>query len=116
MLLNRNVYNTFLREARERPDAPAMVFPDLSFSYDKLNRLALAALLAASRLGASIVQDNEGLLVPPDLSVTHHFHTVEPERTPAAGSLLIDAEWSPSLNTQQTQAAEEHPEKPWLYV
>jgi acyl-coenzyme A synthetase/AMP-(fatty) acid ligase len=144
MLFNRNVYNAFLQEVRERPDALAIVFPEISFSYEKLNRLAmafaskmniagvganstimvqssdplvvLATLLATSRLGASIVQDNEGLLLPPELTVTHHFHTVEPERTPVAGSLLIDAEWSPALNTQQTQMAEDDPEKPWLYV
>ena len=144
MLLNQNVYNAFLRQARERPDAPAIVFPDLSFSYDKLNRLVLAfaskmntagvrakstimvqssdplvvlaTLLAASRFGASIVQDNEGLLLPPDLSVSHHFHTIEPERTPSAGSLLIDADWSPSLNAQETQEAEVDPERPWLHV
>lgn len=144
MQAKRNVYRAFIRQVQEHPDTPAIVFPDLSFSYDKLNRLAIAfadkmsnagvgkdatimvhcsdpliviaALLAASRLGASIVQDNEGLSLPPDLTVTHHFHTIEPERTPVAGSVLIDAQWSPSQNTRQTEVAEVDPEKPWLYV
>jgi acyl-coenzyme A synthetase/AMP-(fatty) acid ligase len=141
---NPNVYNAFMLQVRERSDAPAIIFPDLSFSYDKVNRLAaafaskmssagvgtsstimvqcsdplivIATLLAVSRLGASIVQDNEGLSLPPDLKVTHHFHTIEPERTPAAGSILIDTQWSPSLNPQQKEVAEVDPEKPWLYV
>lgn len=141
---DRNVYSAFLRQVHERADAPAIIFPDLSFSYDNLNRLAMAfagkmkgsgvgpnstimlqcsdpliviaALLGASRLGASIVQDTEGLALPPDLKVTHHFHTIEPERTPAPGSILIDSQWSPSANPQQTGTADVDPEKPWLYV
>ncbi len=144
MPLNGNIYGAFVREARERPGAPAIIFPEVSFSYDRMDRLAmafasrmslagvgprstimvqssdplvvLATLLATSHLGASIVQDNEGLLLPSGLSVTHYFHTVEPERTPSADSLLIDAEWSPALSPIQTPAAEEDPEKPWLYV
>ena len=141
---DRNVYNAFFRQVQERPDAPAIIFPDLSFSYDKLNRLAMAfayrmkgagvgpdfyitlqcsdplvviaALLGASRLGASTVQDSEGIDLPPDLIVTHHFHTIEPERTPAPGSILIDTQWSPSATPQHTEAADTDPEKPWLYV
>ena len=144
MSSNQSVYNAFLRKAHDQPDAPAIVFPEMSFSYDKLNRLAtafasrmsiagvganstimvqssdslvvLASLLATSRLGTSIVQDNEGLSLPPDLLVTHHFHTAEPEHTPSVASVLIDAEWSPALNPQQTPVVEEAPEKPWLYV
>lgn len=144
MQAKRNIYGALMTQVREHPDAPAIIFPDLSFSYEKLNRLAvafaskmsnagvgtnstimvqcsdplvvIATLLATSRLGASIVQDNEGLSLPPDLKVTHHFHTIEPERTPAAGSVLIDTLWGPSHNPQQTEVVEVDPDKPWLYV
>jgi len=139
-----NIYGAFMEQMRERPQAPAIIFPDLSFSYENLKRLTaafaskmsnagvgtnatvmvqcsdplvvIATLLATSRLGASIVQDNEGLSLPPDLNITHHFHTIEPERRPAAGSVLIDNLWSPSHNPQEPEVAEVDPEKPWLYV
>ncbi len=117
----------FFRQVRARPHADAIVFPEMTFSFEQMNRLAmafagrmssagvgtnstltlqssepsvvLATLLAASHLGASIVQDNDGLILPKELSVTHHFHTVEAGRTPAEGSMLIDSAWSPAYNS-----------------
>ncbi len=142
---NANVYGAFLGQARARPQADAIVFPEMTFSFEQMNRLAmafaarmsaagvgansiltlqssepsvvLATLLAASHLGASIVQDNDGLILPKELSVTHHFHTVEAGRTPAAGSILIDSAWSPAHNSGNLiETGEQDCDKRWLYV
>ena len=148
MQTSSNVYHAFLAQVRERPDSPAMVFPGLTFNYEKLNRLVMAfnkkmidlgvdsnstimvqssdplivvaSLLASAHIGASFVQDDEGLILPPELIVTHHFHTVEPERTPAKGSLLIDEKWSPATNLQTGGIPDPtivaNVDRPWLYV
>ena len=142
---NASIYGAFLRQVRASPHADAIVFPEMTFSFEQMNRLAmafasqmnaagvganstltlqssepsvvLATLLAASYLGAAIVQDNDGLILPKSLSVTHHFHTVEAGRTPAEGSRLIDSTWSPAANSGNfPDAAEQDCEKPWLYV
>jgi acyl-coenzyme A synthetase/AMP-(fatty) acid ligase len=145
MLQNANVYSAFLGQVRARPQADAIVFPEMTFNFEQMNRLAmafasrmssagvgtnstltlqssepsvvLATLLAASHLGASIMQDNDGLILPKELSVTHHFHTVEAGRTPAEGSMLIDPEWSPARNSGNfPKTTEQDGDKPWLYV
>lgn len=142
---NANVYSAFLGQVRARPQADAIVFPEMTFSFEQMNRLAvafagrmsaagvgtnstltlqssepsvvLATLLAASHLGASIVQDNEGLILPKELSVTHHFHTVEAGRTPADGSILIDSAWSPAYNSGNfLNTTEQDCDRPWLYI
>lgn len=142
---NANVYGAFLVQARARPYADAIVFPERTFSFEQMNRLAmafanrmsaagvgasstltlqsteasviLATLLAASHLGASIVQDNDGLILPRELSVTHYFHTVEAGRTPAEGSRLIDSAWAPAQNSGNfVKITEPDCDRPWLYV
>ena len=142
---NANIYSAFLGQVLARPHADAIVFPEMTFSFEQMNRLAmafagrmssagvgtnstltlqssepsvvLATLLAASHLGASIVQDNDGLILPKELSVTHHFHTIEAGRTPAEGSRLIDSAWSPASNSGNfVKTTEQDCEKPWLHV
>jgi acyl-CoA synthetase (AMP-forming)/AMP-acid ligase II len=142
---NANIYSAFLGQARARPQADAIVFPERTFSFEQMNRLAmafagrmsaagvgtnstltlqssepsvvLATLLAASCLGASIIQDNDGLILPKELLVTHHFHTVEAGRTPAEGSVIIDSAWSPAYNSGNfPHITEQDCDKPWLYV
>ena len=143
-----NIYHAFLAQVRARPDFPAMLFPGLTFSYEKLNRLVMAfskkmidlrvdsnstimvqssdplivvaSLLASSQIGSSFVQDDEGLILPSELIVTHHFHTVEPERTPAKDSFLINENWSPATNLQHEGISDPmiaaNVDQPWLYV
>lgn len=141
----RSVYQAFFSQATKRPEADAVVFPDMVFSYAKIDRLVvafatrlhalgvdanatvqlhtddlltqIAFLLAASRQGAQVVQESADLPLPASLGITHHFHTGFPTATFDPASALIDAEWSPSRVTDPTPPeADTDPSRAWLFV
>lgn len=119
------VYHAFSKQALDRPDAPALIFPDLTFTYARFDRLVrtfahkfqnefgvdqnsllilqssematvLGVYLAASALGAAVVERNDSDIVPAGYQLTHHFHTGVTKSSYPANSVRIDQEWSPA--------------------
>lgn len=119
------IYEAFRRQVMARPDAEALVFPDVRFTYAQLDRLVstfayklaqengagpgsllmlhsnelttvVSFFLAASAIGAAIVERNDELIVPQGYQLTHHFHTGVTKGSYPPASRRIDEEWSPA--------------------
>lgn len=139
------LYDAFRARRDATPDAAAVIFPEMAFSYAKMDRLAqsfasalarhgvgpgslvhlrgnevltqLAMLLACGALNARVVQDSFDFPVPDSLTVTHRFHVADPAVDAAVGSVAIDGTWSPSQMTGPVPALDAGtPDDEWLYV
>lgn len=139
------IYDAFAAQFENRPSTEAIVFPDLTFSYAQLSRLVntfisklktehdvnsgsvlmlqssevatvVSFYLAASALGAAIVEQNDDLVVPHGASLTHYFFTGAVKDQYPTGSIRIDQSWSPSQHPDvQYSKIEIDPSTPYLY-
>lgn len=125
------IFQAFMHQAHARPDADVLVFPDIVFTYAKLERLTatfahklqtehgvgpdsiltlhsselatvLAFYLAASALGAAVIERNDADIVPTGKKLTHHFHTGVTKSGYPASSIRIDQDWSPARHPDTT--------------
>mmetsp|Transcript_1313 Transcript_1313/g.2657 ORF Transcript_1313/g.2657 Transcript_1313/m.2657 type:complete len:486 (+) Transcript_1313:94-1551(+) len=140
-----SLYGAFRATVELTPEADAVAFPDMVFSYEKIDRLVqsfaaslvrngvdatsliqlrgndmltqIAMLLSCAALNARVVQDSFGHPLPEELEVTHHFHVADPAQNPEDGSIAIDASWSPSQMEGPVPTMDEaDPAAEWLYV
>lgn len=123
--------------------APALRFPDRTFTHGQVRRLGaafatrmaacgigpgalvsvashddtvvLAALLGAARLGAAVIQIGKGAEPPSELTVTHTLYAEGEDVTARGLPVVVEPAWSPALNPE-TEIADSDPEAPWLYV
>lgn len=131
------------KTAAAHGDRPALAFPDRSFTHDQVRRLgaafatrmaeagigpdslvhvasqdasvAVAAMLGAARLGASVIQIGEGAKPPAELSVTHTLFAEGETAMIRGRPVIVGASWSPAENAE-TEVAASDPDAPWLYV
>jgi acyl-CoA synthetase (AMP-forming)/AMP-acid ligase II len=145
MTTNKNVFETFTATAALNPGADALVFADVTISYEQLKNLTLAFatrmaehsvdssalvtlqsvdlpvvmafLLASAKLGARVLQYNDGIPLPKELSVTHTFYTVDPTQPAPNNAIEINANWSPALTPVGVREVDTQDRQgPWLYL
>ncbi|MBL4806249.1 MAG: acyl--CoA ligase [Rhodobacteraceae bacterium] len=146
MTQGENLGFVLQRVASERPDQAAIVFEDMTITYDQLLRIifgfaakmqqfgvgqedfvivdtdeptvAIASLFAAALLGAKYANNHEEFAHLKRFTPTKFFHSVEKNGSSANGSIKIDASWTPQNqpDTDIQFTDTQDQDSPWLIV
>lgn len=126
------------------PEAPAVVFPDQTYSHDQVRRLGLAfaakmqaagigpgsrvqlrtpepmlvlaVLLGASWVGAEFFPFAGDNATPDALKISHYLYDPRVKAAPAPESIALDETWSPAFAPAFDESRAVDSDLPWLWV